>query len=218
MHYPERGVSVFNMQIPFFKTCAQCKQTKFITDFSKASHKPDGRNIYCKSCTRGKSKHWREQNTEHRLDYGRNYYRENQDYFREYYESNKEHIKELSQKWYAANKDRKSESRQQWLSQNIDSYREYQKQWRKDNPDKVRTYEHRHDKRQKDNGGCFTSDEWLALCERYDNRCVCCKQHKPLTVDHVIPVVKGGTSDISNIQPLCKSCNSKKRDKTMDFR
>ena len=42
------------------------------------------------------------------------------------------------------------------------------------------------------------------------NKCLCCKEKKKLTVDHVIPVDWGGTSNIENIQPLCQPCNSSK--------
>ena len=44
-----------------------------------------------------------------------------------------------------------------------------------------------------------------------------CQQIKPLTVDHVVPISKGGSNDISNIQPLCCNCNSKKNAKQIDL-
>jgi 5-methylcytosine-specific restriction endonuclease McrA len=70
----------------------------------------------------------------------------------------------------------------------------------------------------KGNGGSFTADEWQRLCVLYDNRCLRCKEQKPLTVDHIIPLAKGGKNDITNLQPLCFSCNSSKGAKIVDYR
>lgn len=66
--------------------------------------------------------------------------------------------------------------------------------------------------------GKYTAEEFLELCELFGNVCLACGEETQLTADHVIPLAKGGSNDISNIQPLCRSCNSKKHTQSTDFR
>jgi len=50
---------------------------------------------------------------------------------------------------------------------------------------------------------------------RDENRCqYCAKRFREahLTVDHVVPKSKGGTSSWNNVVAACKACNQKKRD------
>lgn len=35
---------------------------------------------------------------------------------------------------------------------------------------------------------------------------------RELTMDHIVPLVRGGVTSKSNVVPCCKACNSQKRD------
>lgn len=90
--------------------------------------------------------------------------------------------------------------------------------WRRANPEKWAAISAAQRAKRKSTHESFTAGEWKDLKERYGNRCLCCGSTGPLTADHVIPLSKGGRGTIDNIQPLCKSCNSTKHTKCIDYR
>lgn len=65
----------------------------------------------------------------------------------------------------------------------------------------------------------FGTLEWMRLCLKYDYKCLCCGKVATLSPDHIIPLSKGGTNTIDNIQPLCFPCNmSKNSHHSTDYR
>lgn len=70
------------------------------------------------------------------------------------------------------------------------------------------------------NGGDHSFGEWETLKAQYDWICPSCQSSEPdikLTEDHIIPLSKGGSHNIENIQPLCMNCNLRKGTKIIKF-
>ena len=64
--------------------------------------------------------------------------------------------------------------------------------------------------------GKVTLDEWNTIKVNQKYRCYWCKERfkeKELSMDHVIPLSKGGLHEVSNIVAACKSCNSSKNNR-----
>ncbi len=78
----------------------------------------------------------------------------------------------------------------------------------------------RRNRLKKISSGSHSFEEWECLEKQYNYICPCCKRKEPeisLSEDHVIPLSKGGSDNIENIQPLCRGCNSKKHNKIIKY-
>lgn len=81
--------------------------------------------------------------------------------------------------------------------------------WRKNNPELARYQRTVKDARKRNAEGSHDFEQWQMLLSFFDC-CPRCGENKPLTCDHIIPLVQGGTNYLDNIQALCRSCNSSK--------
>lgn len=141
--------------------------------------------------------------------------------------------RELQKRWRENNRDKARTAVALWAEDNKERIKasnaaRYQrdkkrivarnKKYRKDNPEAAIARVHKRRAIKAQSGGSYTAAEWKALCEKWSKCCLCCGRRRKLTADHVIPIAKGGTSDIDNIQPLCMPCNAKKHTGTQDFR
>ena len=64
--------------------------------------------------------------------------------------------------------------------------------------------------------GTVTAKQWSELKSYYEHRCAyCLKPTDALTMDHMIPIARGGEHDISNVVPACRDCNFHKHTMTL---
>lgn len=54
---------------------------------------------------------------------------------------------------------------------------------------------------------------YLALIQRDGHKCRICSTKQNISIDHKIPLSKGGSDELENLQLLCRSCNSRKGDR-----
>lgn len=191
-----RGVKVDDEIGTAMKRCSYCGLIKGLYEFHRNRCSKDGRSSSCKFCSG-----WRAR-LQRKADDGTL-----RDQQLAWAESHSEHIKQ-----------RKAEHRQSHREE-ICAYKraKYAEEYAV-NPAKYLAYSHNRRARLQGNGGTYTSGEWQALCEHYGNVCLRCHAATRLTVDHIVPISRGGTNDIGNLQPLCRHCNAAKSDKIINYR
>lgn len=125
--------------------------------------------------------------------------------------------RELSREWRAKNPKRARansiRSTQKLKETNPDYHRDYWKNYydTEIGRAKVTASKQARRKRLSECEDNYTAEEFAELCILYGGACLRCERTDVrLTVDHVIPLSKGGDNSIQNIQPLCGPCNSSK--------
>ena len=182
------------------------------------------------------AKKWRDKNKEHIKAYRAKWVEAHPDYAKQYREShpglNTAHVREWiknhkekelnrKRKWRADNpgyhkqwEENNPEYSKQYYAQNREAILKHVSQWYKTKDGKACAQRAAYNRRtyMKDSINTLTSDEWLDILKQHGYRCIYCGKHFTkfkLTMEHIIPVSKGGDNVKENIVPACKSCNSK---------
>jgi hypothetical protein len=211
------------------KQCHGCEKILPAAEFWKRNNRPGGLQGRCKTCSdkyrqtetmmgkrRNWTKRWQLSHIEHRTNYSKRRYGQNKGKVKSdnartwasYYQRNKEKVNNRSREWRKHNRVRNEA---------------YIREWEKNHPDKVSQYAKRRKELENKAEGKITDQEIYELFEKYGFRCLACGRHeselsRPLQCDHIVPIVLGGWHSLDNRQPLCKSCNSRKRTKIIDYR
>lgn len=127
-------------------------------------------------------------------------------YKRAYRKKHPHKHKETNRRYCQRNPEKRRENDRRWRAANREYWRNYQS-----------VYSANRRARKAKNGGFYTVDDVKMLREKQNNCCAACNSNKKkLEVDHVIPVVKGGSNDPSNLQLLCGPCNKSKGSRDAD--
>uniref|UniRef100_A0A6H1ZSI7 Putative homing endonuclease n=1 Tax=viral metagenome TaxID=1070528 RepID=A0A6H1ZSI7_9ZZZZ len=150
----------------------------------------------------------------------------NKEYMREYYEANKERLKAerdeekhraYSREYHKANKETRAIYNKAWREANPSKAKAGKRAWTVANPDKVRDMGHA--KRARDRNATievfsvteiYERDGWICqLCKKKVNRRL--KYPNPLSksLDHIVPLSKGGAHSRANVHLAHLSCNVK---------
>ncbi len=101
-----------------------------------------------------------------------------------------------------------------WRHENRDKVKTYNKRSYVSNPEPYRTASRKRSARIRKAEGTVTTSEWELVLDIYGHQCAYCGVNTdPLTMDHVIPIARGGTHTADNVVPACKGCNSSKKDR-----
>lgn len=136
----------------------------------------------------------------------------------DFYASNKSTCKECIKKrqlaWYASNKERNYFNGRRSKLADPAKAREYQAKHRNKSEVKERQKIHNANRRARERNaqGEFTAKDICELMEKQNGCCNHCGhniRHK-YHIDHIVPLVNGGSNFPTNLQLLCPTCNTRK--------
>ncbi len=140
------------------------------------------------------------------------------EYKKQWAKKNKKRNYARIRKWCANNPDRNKQSKEKWLANNREKANAASKKWSLTLAGKVSVrsagVRRRYFKDQTSNP--ITNAEIVLLLAR-SRVCFYCEkpfnEHRKATLDHILPLAKGGSHTRDNLCAACKSCNSKKNAK-----
>ena len=151
-------------------------------------------------------KQWRKRNVAKRRRQQRKYYRKERRLMIDQQRARR-------RRHYWKNRDRINERRRALWAENPELFRARERRrYRKHRVSRVLTQRNTQARRAGAKGE-ITPKQWLQLLGQHAFRCFYCSTAltaKNRTLDHKIPLSRGGTNTINNVVPACRPCNNRK--------
>lgn len=186
------------------KVCTKCGVEKPLGDFPKDKRISTGRVAQCRECVNRYKTRW----------------------MREKRHANPEWAREEDRRWREANPEAALAKDRRYKNANRKLLRERDRIRRLKNPERTKaTYRRwfeanrKQELLRKANRRALMKNatpETLALVETLLTQpCAYCGSTERITIDHIIPLSRGGKHEADNLAPACLSCNSSKNDRLL---
>lgn len=169
-----------------------------------------------------RNRHYRMRHPERGREYLRQWRLIHPDYFRIYSHqwrtANLEKARESVRRWARANPEKILQLKRQWAAANSEKIRAWYRRWRLTNPFKAQERNRRRRVRLAGNGIESVSIDRIII--RDGMICHLCGKSviaKEFSLDHVIPVSRGGRHAENNLRIAHRRCNSRRRDKPLPW-
>lgn len=201
------------------KCCSMCKAKLPLDYFHSDKTKALGRSGRCKLCSYAEAKRRHALTPEKRAAASKKWraanVARNASQQKEYRDANPEKRAANYKKWADANPAKVAARNKAPRRENLDKAAARKKAWRIANPEKVRIYNENRRAREHSARGKLSTGLAAKLFKLQRGMCPCCK--KPLGkgyhLDHIVPLVRGGSNTDDNIQLLRSRCNVQKHAK-----
>lgn len=188
------------------KCCSTCRRDLPTTEFHRRTRSKDGLQANCKPCAlKATANWWTKQGNAAQLAYHARWRANHPDY--------RDKNRRAALAWYYRHREEAIRRVIAYRALRKAELREYTRQWLKANTGKTAEYNHSRRARERSVLRIRFAPEQLAAKMAYWGNC-CWLCRIPAThIDHVKPLSKGGPHVLANLRPICKSCNSRKRNK-----
>lgn len=227
------------------KQCSKCKVTRPLSEFRRSRGFKDGVHPSCKVCDRAyreanreriaaKDKAYNESHKEQKQQYRKDYWQRNKERLSarsaDYHTSNRDRIAAQDKAYYGANREAISAKRRARYHANPDVYRaqcaarrathreeaaQTAKSWREANRDRFMARIKQRKYRLRTATVADNPEETVAFVAML-RRDPCSYCGAPGgTIDHIVPLSKGGSHHSSNLAASCMTCNNKKKARSL---
>jgi len=188
------------------KRCPKCGEIKPLCEFGKHRGNPDG---FAYSCTECRADY----RQEHRADiaaYNKQWNDDNASYHKQWYKKNPEKALAYVKRYHEQNREKRAAYMKQWRDENPN----YKQQWVEANPEKPAEYDQR--RRARKAHATVEKFDTQEVYERDGRICAYCGSTEDLTIDHIVPLARGGAHSPNNLTVACLGCNCSKGTKDLE--